>query len=120
METNARHEDNVVVVGETGKESLDKTTLAHLGFHAHPTKTPTITATQRGAMNIINSLNTSTIVGRCKISNKAETKAISELKQKDPDNKKLHKTKKEKEKVENPSRFSNDRLQSTDISRGFQ
>ena len=77
-----------MVVGEVGKVSLDKT-LAHLGFHAHPTKTPTRTAIQRGDMNINNSLNTSTIVGRCKISNKTETKAIFEQIQEDPDGQSL-------------------------------
>ena len=40
-----------MVVSEVGKVSLDKT-LAPLVFHAHPTKTPTRTATQKGAMNI--------------------------------------------------------------------
>lgn len=51
--------------------------LTHLGFHAHPTTTPTIVATQRGAMKNMSSVKTSQIVGRCKISKKAETKAIS-------------------------------------------
>ena len=50
--------------------------FAHLGFQAHPTITPTKTAIQRGAMNINSSLKTSQIVGRCKISNKEEAKAI--------------------------------------------
>lgn len=74
-----KHVDNDVVVGEAGEASLDSLPkiLAHLGFHAHPTKTPTITATQRGAMNIMSSLSTSTIVGLRKISNKVESKAIT-------------------------------------------
>jgi hypothetical protein len=75
-----KHVDNDVVVGDAGEASLDSEQpkiLAHLGFHAHPTKTPTITATQRGAMNIMSSLSTSTIVGLRKISNKVESKAIT-------------------------------------------
>lgn len=50
--------------------------LAHLGFHAHPTKTPTITAIQSGAINIKRSPDISKIVDLLKIPNKAESKAI--------------------------------------------
>lgn len=50
--------------------------LAHLGFHAHPTKTPTRTAIHRGAINTISSAMTSAIVGLCKISSRAEANTI--------------------------------------------
>lgn len=72
---------DIDVVGDAGKASLDTEQLpkflAHLGFHAHPTKTPTITATQRGIMNVMSSLSIPNIVGLRKISNKAESKAIT-------------------------------------------
>jgi hypothetical protein len=60
---------------EQSKESALRFT--HLGFHAQPTITPMRIAIQRGAINATSSVNTSKIVGRCKISNKAESKAIS-------------------------------------------
>lgn len=68
-------EETFFEIEEESNESVVR--LTHLGFHAQPSTTPTIVATQRGAMNTMSSVNTSQIVGRCKISNKAETKAIS-------------------------------------------
>lgn len=57
-----------------GTESMAR--LAQLGFHDHPTKTPTRTAIQMGAINIPSSNITSPKVGLCKISSKAATKPI--------------------------------------------
>jgi hypothetical protein len=60
---------------ELSNKSLP-TTVTHLGRHDHPTKTPIITAIQRGVMNFTSSPNTSTIEGLRKISTNAEAKAI--------------------------------------------
>lgn len=64
---------------ELSNKSLP-TTVTHLGRHDHPTKTPIITAIQRGVMNFTSSPNTSTIEGLRKISSNAEAKAIFQQK----------------------------------------
>ena len=71
-----------------GIVSLDKT-VAHLGFHAHPTKTLTRTTTQKGTIWTSSTcLTHQTIVGRCKISDKTKTKAIFKPIQEDPNGQK--------------------------------
>ena len=67
-------------------------------------------------MNINNSLNTSTIVGRCKISNKTETKAIFEPIQVDPDGQSHRKNRNNKK---NPRFNRIGKRESTAITRGF-
>lgn len=61
---------------ETEKSPLKL--AAHLGFHVQPTKTPTKTAIQRGAANIISSVMISPIEeeGLWKISIKSDTETI--------------------------------------------
>ncbi len=49
---------------------------AHLGFQAQPTKIPRITASQRGAINVMSSPMTSQIVGFRRICRKKESKTI--------------------------------------------
>lgn len=57
-------------------EGLFPLKLAQLGFHVHPTNTPTRTAIHKGATNTISSAITSVIVGLWKISSKAEASTI--------------------------------------------
>lgn len=84
QQKNAKHVDCVVVVGIV---SLDKT-LAHLGFHAHPTKTLTRTTTQRGIMNIINLLNIKLLWVATKFSKKQKPKPFSNQSIEDPNGRK--------------------------------
>lgn len=73
---NEKDVDEGLESSETEESNISLPKLAHFGFHVHPTKTPTTTATQRGAIKIISSPSTSTILGLPKISAKTEIKAI--------------------------------------------
>lgn len=62
---------------EETQSNISLPKLAHLGFHAQPTRTPKITAIHNGAISTMSSLNTSPIVGFLRISRKTEAKPIS-------------------------------------------
>ena len=74
------------LLGTEEQSNISLPKFAHLGFHVHPTKTPTTTAIHSGAMSIISSAKTSPIVGLRKISNNTETNIIWPQKKKTTQN----------------------------------